>query len=72
MLVKTVFILVGMLVELEECTISVIDRGKLTTVQVDTCTVYQKKYPSTGIPCTCATGPLRKVIFPTFTLTGKS
>ena len=27
-------------------------QGKVTTAQVDTCTVYQKKYPNTGIPCT--------------------
>jgi hypothetical protein len=27
-------------------------QGKVTTAQVDTRTVYQKKYPSTGIPCT--------------------
>jgi hypothetical protein len=27
-------------------------QGKATTVQVDKCTVYAKKYPSTGIPCT--------------------
>ena len=27
-------------------------QGKVTTAQVDTGTVYQKKYPSTGIPCT--------------------
>jgi hypothetical protein len=26
--------------------------GKVTTAQVDRCTVYQKKYPNTGIPCT--------------------
>ena len=25
---------------------------RVTTAQVDTRTVYQKKYPSTGIPCT--------------------
>ena len=27
-------------------------QGKVTTAQVDTRTVYQKKYPNTGIPCT--------------------
>jgi hypothetical protein len=27
-------------------------QGEVTTAQVDTCTVYQTKYPSTGIPCT--------------------
>ena len=27
-------------------------QGEVTTAQVDTCTVYEKKYPSTGIPCT--------------------
>jgi hypothetical protein len=27
-------------------------QGKVTTAQVDTRTVYQKKYPSIGIPCT--------------------
>jgi hypothetical protein len=27
-------------------------QGEVTTAQVDTCTVYKKKYPSTGIPCT--------------------
>jgi hypothetical protein len=33
-----------------------VDRGKLTTAQVETCTVYEKKYPRTGIPWTfCAT-----------------
>jgi len=26
-------------------------QGKVTKAQVDTTTVYQKKYPSTGIPC---------------------
>ena len=27
-------------------------QGEVTAAQVDTCTVYEKKYPSTGIPCT--------------------
>jgi hypothetical protein len=31
-------------------------QGKVTTAQVDTRTVYQKKYPSTGIPCTAVRG----------------
>jgi hypothetical protein len=30
--------------------------AKLKTVQADTFTVYQKKYLSTGIPCTCGIG----------------
>ena len=29
------------------------DMGKFNTVQVDTHTMYQKNYMSTGIPCTC-------------------
>ena len=32
-------------------TFSFLDMGKLTAVQIYTCTVYKKKYPSTGIPC---------------------
>ena len=44
-------------------------QGKLRTVQVDTCTVREKKYPNTGIPCTCGTG---LGSFSTFALTTRT
>jgi hypothetical protein len=36
-------------------------QGKVTTAQVDTRTVYQKKYPSTGIPCTAVRQVVLKI-----------
>jgi hypothetical protein len=38
-------------------------QGKVTTAQVDRCTVYQKKYPNTGVPCTAVRVLDLKVIF---------